>query len=488
MKKLCITGISCVAMVCMVILGVYLYVSRFDYIGSYNEFGLAKAEIDGKYGYIDEDNNEVIPIEFNSVGEFGSAGMVVVKSDEGAGIYGSDGACILPLEYQDIELGDENKNELIPVTLNGEANFMDKDGTVIFEATAEGPLSLLKVQSGGKYGYVDADGTEVLPCEYADLEVLSENSGTALLEMDGVKNFMDPSGAMLYDEVGDADEDGWIPVTQDGSCGYVTAENETVFPIQYASLVKEGRNSAGYIRVKADSRLLLADEAGKLLYQDTREFEPNNLAAVQDEKGHWGYIDRDGEVAVACLYDEVETFNEYGLSRARSGELYGYVDEKGVQVIPCIYDELVDFNEYGYTKAREGENINFISVTGQKQFDQVGQFSSEGVTLAGKGNEFFFIDEDGNRISESGYDSINSLGNDGTEGFLTCKGIRYGFTDGSGQEIIPAEYDDDPASSPMMAEYCLWTELKAELDSITAQAANDPTPGLDLPEIIEFRA
>lgn len=490
MKNKKAVGIGCLAALGVIAVCAYINVSWYDNIGEYNKFGLAKAEKSGKFGYIDQNKKQVIPVEFESVEDFTDAGMTVVTGEEGEGIYRFDGTCILPLEYQEIELGAECANDTVAVSLDGEANFIDMDGTVLYESTAEGPMSLLKVQSGGKYGFADQDGTVVLPCGYTQLEVLSDNGDNALLLLDDEQNFMDRSGALLYDEVEAGDEDGWLQVKDDGNYGYVSAANETLVPVKYASLKKEGRNSAGYIRLAADDKLLLTDETGALLYKDTRSFEPNNLAAVQDERGMWGYIDREGEIAVACLYDEVDAFNEYGLSRAKSGELYGYIDETGVQVIPCLYDE-VEFNEYGIVRAREGKEVSFLSSTGQKQFDKVGAFSSKGVTLAGKGHSFFFINNNGNRINELDYDSIHELQDaeeTEVEGFLTCKGIRYGLADDAGEEIISAEYDEE-AVEEIAEKYCLWAELKAGLDSITAQASSrQAAPGLDLPEIIEFDA
>lgn len=488
MKNKKIVGISCLAAVVVIALCVCLNGTKYDNIGEYDEFGLAKAEKSGKFGYIDEDEKEIIPVTFDSVGDFTDSGMTVVANENGEGVYRFDGTCVLPLRYQEIELGKVNAEGIIPVSLDGTENFMDLDGSVLFETVKEGPMSLLKVQSDGRYGFADQDGTVVLPCDYTKLEVLNDNGDNALLMLDGSRNFMDAAGNMLYDEVSENDEDGWLLVKIDGNCGYVTETNETVIPVKYTSLEKEGKNSAGYIRLAADGKLLLTDEKGTLLYQETRDFEPNGLAAVQNQDGLWGYIDKEGETAAACIYDEAEAFNEYGISRVRSEGLCGYIDKTGVQVIPCIYDE-VECNEYGIVKVRKGQEISFLSLAGQKLFDKVGTFSDKGIACAEKENVFFFIDDDGNRINEKNYDGIRELqntGKSGIGGFMICKGVRYGLADAAGQEIISPEYDEEGAKEIAEEEYSLWIDFKTGLNGIMTQAFNDPAPGLDIPEIIEF--
>ena len=521
MKNKKIVGISCLAAVGVIALCVCLNGTKYDSIGEYNEFGLAKAEKSGKFGYIDEDKKEIIPVTFDSIEDFTDSGMAVVTNEKNEGVYRFDGTCILPLRYQEIELGKVNAEGIIPVSLNGEENFMDLDGSVLFETAEDGPMSLLKVQSDGRYGFADQDGTVILPCDYTELEVLNDNGDNALLILDGNCNFMDAAGHMLYDEVAGGDEDGWFLVKLNGICGYVTASNEEVIPVKYASLAKEGKNSDGYIRLAADGKLLLTDERGTLLYQETCDFGPNGLAAVQNQDGLWGYIDKEGETAAACIYDEIESFNEYGLSRVRSGDLYGYIDEAGVQVIQCLYDETgsfneyglsrvrsgdlygyidktgvqvipciydeIEFNEYGIAKAREDQEISFLSSAGQKLFDKVGTFSGKGVACAEKENVFFFIDDNGRRINEKDYDEIRELQDtegSGIGGFLICKGVRYGLADADGQEIISPEYDEEGAKEIAEEEYSLWIDFKTDPGNTMTQAFNAPVPELDLPEII----
>lgn len=489
MKNKKIVGIGCLAAVGVIALCVFMNTEKYDSTGEYNGFGLAKAEKSGKFGYIDQNKKEIIPVTFDSVGDFTDSGMTVVADEKGEGIYRFDGTCVLPPEYQSIEIGEANADGIIPVSLNGEENFMDLDGSVLFEAAADGPMSLLEVQSDGRYGFADQDGTVVLPCEYTKIEVLSDNGDNALLVLDDSRNFMDASGKLLYDEVAADDEDGWILVKLGGNCGYVTAANEVLIPAEYASLEKEGRTSGGYIRLAADGRLLLTDETGAPVYQEIRDFEPNGLAAVQNQDGLWGYIDEEGEAAVACLYEEAEPFNEYGLSKVRSGELWGCIDETGVQVIPCLYDE-IGFNEYGIVKTREGEEISFLSQTGQKQFDRIGAFSDKGVAFAEKDGVFFFIDDSGNRINEKDYDAVRELRNEegsGVGGFLISRGVRYGLADDAGEEIISPEYDEEGAKE-IAEEYSLWDDLQAGLAHIAVQAKDESAPGFAFLEAAGFNA
>ena len=75
------------------------------------------------------------------------------------------------------------------------------------------------------------------------------------------------------------------------------------------------------------------------------------LAAVmtgseEDEAGRWGYIDKQGRMAIAPAFQEATPFQN-GLAAVRQDDLWGYIDAKGAWAIRPAYAEATGFNAQG---------------------------------------------------------------------------------------------------------------------------------------------
>ncbi|MEP7366340.1 MAG: WG repeat-containing protein [Acidobacteriota bacterium] len=75
-------------------------------------------------------------------------------------------------------------------------------------------------------------------------------------------------------------------------------------------------------------------------FELARNFREGLAAVRRNQK--WGFIDRAGKVAVKYLYDEVKEFSE-GVAAVRSEKLWEYVDRQGNVVIATRYDDALSF-------------------------------------------------------------------------------------------------------------------------------------------------
>jgi len=81
------------------------------------------------------------------------------------------------------------------------------------------------------------------------------------------------------------------------------------------------------------------------------------LAAVltgsaSDDEGLWGYIDKQGRMAIAPAYADAEPFQN-GLAAVRQGKLWGYIDPKGQWAIEPRYANATGFNAEGSALVEE---------------------------------------------------------------------------------------------------------------------------------------
>jgi len=85
-----------------------------------------------------------------------------------------------------------------------------------------------------------------------------------------------------------------------------------------------------------------------------------------EECGRWGYIDREGAVAIAPRFDLAWTFSD-DLAPFKLAGHWGYIDRAGTEVIKARYDEARNFR-YGLSPARVGDRWGFIRTDGTSPF------------------------------------------------------------------------------------------------------------------------
>lgn len=134
---------------------------------------------------------------------------------------------------------------------------------------------------GGKQGYIDTNGVEIIPCQYVYASNFSE--GLAAVEI------MSSSKRVT---------------------GYINDLGETVIPFQY----------------------------------DYAESFSEGLAKVGRDGFH-GFINKDGEEVLPCKYDDTGYFSNGLASMRNERYKYGFIDKSGKVVIPFNYDEVTDFHD-----------------------------------------------------------------------------------------------------------------------------------------------
>jgi hypothetical protein len=161
---------------------------KYDWIHSFND-ELAAVKINSFEGVIDKADNIIIPLTYQTIGEF-SEGYIAVREYDG-GFYYID------------KLG--NPLETI---IKGE--------TYIEEWTYAGSFQngYAKVRDGENWGFVNKEGFNVIPCQYQSVD--SFNEGLAAVKKNNLYSFINPDGKTIiqpnYLAVGGLFKNGIIKV------------------------------------------------------------------------------------------------------------------------------------------------------------------------------------------------------------------------------------------------------------------------------------
>lgn len=134
----------------------------------------------------------------------------------------------------------------------------------------------------------------------------------------------------------------------------------------------------------------------------------------------------------------------------------GYIDKMGNEVIPCKYVGLemvnYDFHE-GLVAVYNGNNWGYIDVDGNEVtdfiYDEAG-FFSEGYAVTRRGDNYFIVNKSGKEVAEFGY-SVNLDSwetNHFSEGLiLVYDNNRLGYLNTKGELVIPCKLESSEQSS-----------------------------------------
>jgi hypothetical protein len=213
--------------------------------------------------------------------------------------------------------------------------------------------------------------------------------------------------------------EGRAPVHDGGKWGYVDATGNLAVPAihDWAGPFREGRaavSSAGRFRYIDTA----GNPVGRLEFTDARAFS-GGFAAVRfgdAEEGAWGFIDRNGDLAIPPVFSDVPTGFSEGLAAVvlggEHGRRMGYIDTSGGFAMETFFDAAGDFRNGlaavgrgAWARGRFRGSWHYVDRTGARafpgEFDWAGSFDG-GLALAKrKGGGFLLIASGGSPIAES---------------------------------------------------------------------------------------
>lgn len=214
---------------------------------------------------------------------------------------------------------------------------------------------------------------------------------------------------------------------------------------------KEARSfSEGLAAVKNNNKWGFIDKTGKIIlpciWTQAGSF-CEGLAFVADEIGHKGYIDKTGKIIVKLPVSEYSYNNTYdfheGLACIKKDGKYGFIDRNGNVVIPCVWDDASYFSE-GIAPVKDGETKKwgYIDKTGscviECKWNNEAHPFSDGLGLVRHNGTFYYIDKTGSEVLKMYNYKYSGRFCDGLA-WVENEHFNEGFIDKSGNEVIPCQ-------------------------------------------------
>ncbi len=318
--------------------GTIIVQPQYDDAGSFDSNGLATAKLDGLSGLIDKSGARVINPKFQKVWH-DRKDVVFVQSDGKLGVYERSGRVIAGPQFsQTPTVCDDGwilgfadgrsrvaRDEAKPLPLpHGQLLGVDCD-------------SPLRLQDGGKFGFVDRALNPVTAIKFQNAYPFSEHA--AVVKLDDKFGYVKNDGTWLIEPRFDDAKSfrgGAAIVMLGDKFGYVGADGTLLTAPKFD---EAGSFERGFAIVTRDGKRGIVDASGTWL-GDTPLPHLNldlqkGLVAVQSA-GKWGFVDASGAPVIEEKYDEVSPFSR-GISWVRLGGSWCSIDRRGRSIsnLPC---------------------------------------------------------------------------------------------------------------------------------------------------------
>ena len=222
---------------------------------------------------------------------------------------------------------------------------------ILFNNGAFSYFYLLPVQSGGKWGYVDASGNFLIEPQYdrasCFTKTFEDNTYYALVEKDGGWYIIDLLGTVVSEDlrakldIDNSKKQGknWNKAAQKAAKeafkthgDELTALATRLHEVYEASQTKLPAMAAADIKAEqSEGKWRITGAAGRqlspMLYDDVAEPEGNVVRVVKD--GRYGLVDATRGEIVPCRFDYITEFDENGFAEVWNNGFTGHVSIHG---------------------------------------------------------------------------------------------------------------------------------------------------------------
>ncbi|MEK4029694.1 WG repeat-containing protein [Pseudobacillus sp. FSL P4-0506] len=336
---------------------------------SFTQAKLYLVKKDGRYGFINQKGQLMIPYLYKSAQNFSEGLAMVSKDGKHYGYIDTSGKVKIPLYLQNRE-GElplyGGSNDQLDFNM-GKVTYYDKkaDSTGILTNKGQNLHS-------PKYNYDFIEEGYIFATD-------KKTNQQVVLDKNGKKVFTPKRGEVVRDIYKD-----YFAVT-------TVKEDDEQEEFEIVDLV----DNHNKVIVDATEKKIIQWKYGNegLIPYYTDDFFEGE-----------GYVNDNGEIVIKARFDSASPFSEgmavVGLTPEQAEDPYvrsGYINQTGEIVIPVIYDTATDFNE-GVALVSKDNKYFFINKTGKKLFNQ--SFSDarnfqSGLALVKKGNKLQYINKKG---------------------------------------------------------------------------------------------
>ena len=320
-------------------------------------------EKDGKKGLVNTSLGEIIiPVEYIQISNLTDSydnGYIVKNEQNKYGIIGADKKKILEEKYDDIK--HVTGNNYYVVVENGVTEVIDTLGQVIlnsgFDSIEEISLNNFVIIKNNLYGVITKDSEVLIEPNYTNIKYAFLNY--YIVQKDGKYGIVDIQNNVLienkYENITYVKEaDLFEAEREDYKTDIIDRNFNTVLE---NVIISELNIENGYMRVRENDEYIYYNF--KLEEKTNKEVLATNTLFLVKENGKYGYVNKDGQKIVDCIYDDAKEQNEFGYCAVKKDGLWGALKSDGT----IIVNPSLDLDNYLFIDfISEWHRINDLSI------------------------------------------------------------------------------------------------------------------------------
>ena len=349
---------------------------------------------------------------------------------------------------------------------------IDKNGNVWYEE------NVLKVRNNNKYGLIDLNGREILPCEYEDITVLKGIANSFIIKRNNKLGLTNENGSIIiepsYNEIknlGETYKEGYITINEEGKYGVVSSTKKQILENKYDEIMQVYLSDS-YLVKESDKTKLINSSGEAVLesgFDEIKSKTRNGFIIVKDNL--YGEIDIKGQETIKTQYQDLKEAKS-GIYIAKLNDKYGLIDKDGETKLLFDYEGII-YNEEAKVFIAEDKEYNtsiidsdynvkllgilseintqeeYIKMRVQDEYKYYNfKFEEKSNTEILKDNKIFLIKEDNKYgfVNKKGKKIVDCIYDDATEqneyGFAAVKknGL-WGVVNAEGKEVVAPKYD-----------------------------------------------
>lgn len=276
--------------------------ARYQEINYYNASDVFIVNKNGKYGFYDNEGDEILKAEYTAYTIAGN--YISVKEGDNMMLYDLHGNLVNTNNYKSIsETG--NSSYFIAQDEQGFYSIISKDAEI------KNNYTNITYAFDNFFVFTTEQGLSGLLNVYTGIELEAEFDSIIVLENAKALEVRKGSTLEIYSE-------DIIKV--------LTMENGIVESVD-----------ENYTAIYSDTELKYIDKSGNIV-PNTEVYKNQKLYSYQSESGKWGYKDASGNIVVDCKYDLVTELNQYGYAGIYQDGKWGVIDSTGKVVVVPSYE------------------------------------------------------------------------------------------------------------------------------------------------------
>ena len=302
--------------------------------------------------------------------------------------------------------------------------------------------NVLKVQKDGKFGLINLEGNEILPCEYDSIGTIKGVENSLIVKKDSNVGLVNNTGKVIipveYSEIETISKDykdGYLVKNTDSKYGIINSEGNVVLECKYDD-IKKIKDDNNYI-VKEDGTWKVVAEDGTTFLEGkvANAEDMDNGNVIIKEKGKYSVINTNTDVKIPADYSGIAYLFDDKYVAIKDGK-YGVININNEEIVSFKYENITYNKTTEYLKAKnEDGTIDYMTKDFSVKLTAGDEILLNGFIAIKNGDDLKYYNYKLEEKSNKDVYTANTL-------FITKENGKYGFIDKDGKVTVEAKYDD----------------------------------------------